>query len=90
LAATALAVAIVTGLLLFSVKADEYLRNAAFLVKLAVVGLGILNALWLHAGPHWRHALQDQRVPRALRLHAAASLLLWLGAILAGRWIGFL
>jgi hypothetical protein len=90
LAAGALAVAVITGMLLFSVKADEYVRNPAFLTKLVVVGLGILNALWLHAGPYWRRALQGQDIPRALRLHAAASLLFWLGAIVAGRWIGFL
>jgi hypothetical protein len=89
LAATALLVAAIAGLLLFSVKPDEYVRNPAFLAKLVVVGLGILNALWLHAGPHWRRALEGSVVPRALRLHAAASILFWLGAILAGRWIGF-
>ncbi|WP_198297676.1 DUF6644 family protein [Bordetella genomosp. 9] len=90
LAAWALAVAIVTGLLLFSVKPDEYVRNPAFLIKLVVVGLGIVNALWLHAGPHWRRALAGDPIPPAIRLHAGASLVFWLGAVLAGRWIGFL
>lgn len=90
LAAAALACAIVTGMLLFSVKADEYVKNPAFLIKLAVIGLAILNAVWLHAGPHWRRALREPEIPRALRLHAAASLVFWLGAIVAGRWIGFL
>jgi hypothetical protein len=89
LAACALVIAAITGMLLFSVKPDEYVRNPAFLVKIAVVGLGILNAVWLHAGPHWRRALQGPEMPRAIRAHAAASLLFWLGAILAGRWIGF-
>jgi hypothetical protein len=89
LAAAALAVAAVTGLLLFSVKPDEYVRNPAFLTKIVVVGLGILNALWLHAGPNWRRALDGPRIPRSIRVHAGASLLFWLGAIVAGRWIGF-
>ncbi|AOB33947.1 hypothetical protein AKI39_22215 [Bordetella sp. H567] len=90
LAAVALGFAVITGLLLFSVKADEYVRNWAFLVKVVVVGLGIVNAVWLHAGPHWRRALREPQIPRALRMHAAASLLFWLSAIVAGRWIGFL
>ncbi|CAM3397445.1 DUF6644 domain-containing protein [Bordetella sputigena] len=90
LAAGGLAVAALTGLLLFSVKPDEYLRNRAFLIKLAVIAAGVLNALWVHAGPHWRAALRDADIPRALRMHAAASLALWLGAVVAGRWIGFL
>lgn len=90
LAGVALAIAIVTGLMLFSVKPDEYLRNPAFLAKLVVVALGIANALWLHAGKNWRRALQEPQIPPALRMHAAASLLFWLGAIVAGRWIGFL
>ncbi|OZI20661.1 DUF2214 domain-containing protein [Bordetella genomosp. 9] len=90
LAAGGLAGAALTGLLLFSVKPDEYLGNRAFLIKLAVIAAGILNALWVHAGPHWRAALQGAGVPRRLRAHAAASLALWLGAVVAGRWIGFL
>jgi hypothetical protein len=89
MAAVALLVAAVTGLLLFSVKPDEYVRNPAFLAKLCIVGLGIANALWLHAGPGWRRALAGPDIPRAIRVHAGLSLLFWLSAIVAGRWIGF-
>ncbi|ARP83815.1 DUF2214 domain-containing protein [Bordetella genomosp. 8] len=90
LAASGLAVAALTGLLLFSVKPDEYLGNRAFLIKLAVIAAGVLNALWVHAGPHWRSAQQGVAIPARLRVHAVASLALWLGAVVAGRWIGFL
>lgn len=90
LAAGALVAAALTGLLLFSVRPDEYVRNPPFLAKLVVVGLGVANALWLHAGAGWRRALEGAEIPGTLRLHAAASLLFWLGAIVAGRWIGFL
>jgi hypothetical protein len=90
MAAIALVVAAITGLLLFSVKPDEYVRNPAFLIKIGIVGLGVANALWLHAGPNWRRALAGPQVPGAIRAHAALSLLFWLGAIVAGRWIGFM
>jgi succinate dehydrogenase hydrophobic anchor subunit len=90
MAASGLALAILTGFLLFCVRPVEYAANPAFLAKLALVLLGILNALWLHAGHHWRGVLSDARVSSAARLHALASLMLWLGAVVAGRWIGFL
>ena len=85
-----LALAILTGVLLFSVRPVEYAENPAFLAKLVLVALGVLNALWLHAGRHWRGVLSGQQVHAVARLHALASLLLWPGAIVAGRWIGFL
>lgn len=85
-----LVLAMLTGFWLFSVKPTEYAANPAFLIKLGVIGLGLVNALWLHAGRHWPKALSDTPMPRAARAHAVASLLIWLGAVLAGRWIGFL
>ncbi len=90
MAAGGLLLAVLTGFWLFSVKPVEYAANPAFLVKLGIVGIGILNALWLHAGRSWPKALAGAPIPLAARAHAAASLLIWLGAVLAGRWIGFL
>ncbi|WP_459618633.1 DUF6644 family protein [Bordetella sp. 2513F-2] len=90
LAACGLAAAVLSGVWLFSVRPGEYAGNAAFLAKLGLVGLGVLNALWLHAGRHWRGALHGDGVPAAARAHALASLALWPCAIVAGRWIGFL
>jgi len=90
MAAGGLVLAVLTGVLLFSVWPAEYAVNPAFLAKLALVALGILNALWLHAGRHWRGALSDGSVPAAAKAHALGSLLLWLAAVVAGRWIGFL
>lgn len=90
MAASGLALAILTGFLLFSVRPVEYVANPAFLAKLGLVVLGTLNALWLHAGRHWRGVLSGEPVHAAARMHALVSLLLWLGAVVAGRWIGFL
>ncbi|MBV7486579.1 DUF2214 domain-containing protein [Bordetella sp. BOR01] len=90
MAASGLLLAVLTGFWLFSVQPAQYLGNTAFLAKLALIALGTLNALWLHAGRSWRRLLADAPVPPVARLHAALSILLWLAAIVAGRWIGFL
>lgn len=90
LAAAGLLLAVLTGFWLFSVQPAEYIGNTAFLAKLGLVALGVANALWLHVGKQWRLALADAPLAPALRRHAAASLLLWPAAIVAGRWIGFL
>ncbi|WP_376089792.1 DUF2214 domain-containing protein [Roseomonas sp. CCTCC AB2023176] len=88
-AGTGLGVAIATGALLFSVRPAEYAANPAFLAKLALVALGLLNVAALRLGPGWRHALAGGDLTAAVRLGAAASLGIWIAAILAGRWIAF-
>ncbi|MFN7103414.1 MAG: DUF6644 family protein [Pseudorhizobium sp.] len=90
LSATGLALAIITGLCLFSVRPVEYATNIAFLSKLALVALGAAHALVLHRGIGWRRAITDGSVTTALRVSAFASISIWTGAIVAGRWIGFL
>lgn len=82
--------AVLTGFLLFSVRPGAYLENPAFLAKLAVIGLGLGNVAWLHASRSWRAALAGYAVAPSLRVGAATSLLVWAGAVLAGRWVGFL
>lgn len=82
--------AILTGLCLFSVRPTEYAGNTAFLAKLALIAIGIANALLVHAGPSWRAAVHDRAIAFDLRLQAALSLLIWPATIVAGRWIGFL
>nr|MBF0682678.1 DUF2214 domain-containing protein [Pseudomonas sp.] len=90
MAAGGLALAVLTGGWLFTVNPVEYAANPAFLTKLALVGLGALNAWWLHAGRHWRGVIDGDPVHAVARMHALLSILLWLGAVVAGRWIGFL
>jgi hypothetical protein len=89
-AAWGLALAALTGLLLFSTRAPAYAENPAFLAKLGLIGLGLANVLALRLNPHWARALEGGAVHPSVRLSAALSLLAWLGAVLAGRWIGFL
>jgi hypothetical protein len=89
-AAAGLAFAILTGLMLFSVRPIAYIHNTAFLIKVGIVGLGIANALLLNHNRHWRLALMNREPHRRVQLSAFLSMALWVSAIIAGRWIGFL
>lgn len=88
-AGAGLALALVTGLLLFSVRPAAYLGNPAFLLKLGFVGAGLLNVLVLRFGPGWRALASGARPSAAVRIGVAFSLALWIAALLAGRWIAF-
>lgn len=90
MAGKGVALAVLTGLCLFSVKPTEYIQNTAFLAKLGLVALGIVNALVVHVTPGWRAAATQGSISAPLRVSAVISLVIWISAIVAGRWIGFL
>ncbi|AUA56566.1 Uncharacterised protein [Achromobacter spanius] len=89
-AAVGLALAVLTGATLFTVRPLEYLQNPAFVVKMGLLGAGAINAWLVRRGRAWGQVLQGDRPSIALRCQAAVSLLLWTGCLVAGRWIGFL
>lgn len=79
-----LAVAIPAGLLLFATDARAYAGSSLFQAKILFITLAIGNALWLQAS--------ERRGPRNERRAAAAggaSIVLWLGAIVLGRLVGY-
>jgi uncharacterized membrane protein len=80
------AIAIVTGVALFSVQALKYAHNPIFQMKLALIVLAGANALALRLSG--RGIASELETPRR-RIFGAASLLLWLGVLFAGRWIAF-
>lgn len=88
--ATGLAMAVITGVLLFSVQPLEYAYNAAFLTKIALIVLGVANAGALRASPAWRAALTGDIASTRLKAGAIVSAAIWLAALLAGRWIAFI
>lgn len=90
MAACGFALAATTGFLLFSTRPLTYAENPAFLVKLGLIGLALLNATLLHVNPRWHVALAGGAVHGSLRASAVASLFVWMTVVLAGRWIGFL
>ena len=85
-ASAGLALALLTGLWLFSVKPEEYLANQAFLWKVALLAIAFANI----AFQHWGLTRRGLNLGNAARLSAALSLCLWLAVLVAGRWIGFL
>lgn len=73
-----------SGLLMFASQPQELLANRAFLIKLALVMAAGCNAAWFHA----RGGIaRPDALARAL---TALSSGLWIAAIIAGRWIGYL
>lgn len=90
LAGVGVVLAAVTGLCLFSVRPTEYAQNPAFLAKLGLIALGLLNVAAVHFGSGWRGLLAGKAPTMALRTSAVFSVLIWISAVIAGRWIGFL
>ena len=88
-AAVGLTLVLVTGLWLFSVKPREYLANPAFLAKLALLGFALGNIAVQHRVTNFRDALKGEQVSLGTRLAAGVSAGLWVGVLIAGRWIGF-
>jgi hypothetical protein len=86
MAATGLAVAALTGSLLFSVRAQEYAEVGYLQAKLVLVLLGFLSALTIHRT--YGLTLEGASQVR-LRFHAFLSLGCWLGALACGRLIAF-
>jgi hypothetical protein len=86
MAVTGLVLAVPTGLLLFSVRAQEYALVGFFQAKLALIFVGIVSALMIHRS----HGLTLEHASRARhRLHAVMSMGCWLGALACGRMIAF-
>jgi len=88
-AATGTTLAVITGLWLFSVRPAEYAGNPAFLSKAALLVLAICNIALQHRGGRFDAVLCGGQSTVRVRALAAASAILWLSILIAGRWIGF-
>jgi len=87
-----LALAVPTGLLLFSVRATEYAATPLLWLKLGFIACAIANALLLRLSLAWTAHEQGELAGTTPRLQLAGvlSIGLWLAAIVAGRMIGYL
>lgn len=84
-AALGLALALLTGLALFSVRASVYVQNPALWLKWGLILLALLNIALFY-----RLLRGAAAAPTAgMRSCAALSLVFWIAAIFAGRWIAF-
>ena len=72
-----------SGLLMFAGQPTELLASRVFVIKMGLVMLAGLNAVWFHA----RGSLG--RLDRAARIQTVVSMGLWLAVIICGRWIAY-
>lgn len=87
----ACAISVVCGLGLFITRASHYASNPAFLAKIVLLALAGVNMAAYHLVS--ARAFDSDAPPAttpASRLAGAASMALWAGVLLAGRWTGHL
>lgn len=79
-----------SGVLMFVVDAGALIGNPAFVLKMLLLSLAAGNAVAFHlgAGRQWGQWL-EAGVPAGAKLHAAASLVLWIAIIGCGRMIAY-
>jgi hypothetical protein len=83
---TGLCLALMSGALLFAIRATEYSANPAFQIKMLFILVGATSAGLAHRRYGWRL----QTAPdRALYRTAIVSVVCWTGALFCGRLIAF-
>ncbi len=88
LAATGLAMQAASGLVLFSAEATTIAGNPAFLFKMALLVVGLINVVAFHAAQRVAGLAETGDRP-TVRLHAMLSLGVWILILLAGRAIAY-
>jgi hypothetical protein len=88
----ALLLIVPTGLLMFVAHAGDLVSNRAFVLKLALIFAAGLNAAAFHLGPFRSVEQWDSgtATPIAAKVHAALSLIIWMGVIACGRLLAYL
>lgn len=84
-AITALVIAVLTGVTLFSVQPVDYFNNPAFRIKMLLLIAAVANAAAFTSFRVERHANEVWT-----KVLALLSLILWISVAVAGRFIGFL
>ncbi|MSP67452.1 MAG: hypothetical protein EXQ96_05055 [Alphaproteobacteria bacterium] len=91
-ARVAFAVAVPTGVVMFTAEASFIIQNPVFLIKLGMIAAALVNIVAAHAGPFraigtWGWAVGT--VPGTARTTALLSLVLWPAVMIAGRLIAY-
>jgi hypothetical protein len=87
---TAWCVAAVFGTLMFISKAETYAGNTQFRLKFMCMVLAAVNMLVFHFGAYRQVARWDSGdPPRSAKVAGILSLMLWIGVVFFGRWVGF-
>lgn len=82
---------LLTGIMFFCHDPYVYAYNPSFRIKMLLILLAGLNALWFRLGvfldvDKWGPGIEASRLAKAI---SALSLLIWIGVITAGRYIAF-
>ena len=87
----AFAITVTTGALMFVTNASTYYHNVYFQTKMTLLVLSGLNVLAFDLTARRSILTWDEkaRAPRAGRMAATVSLVLWISVIFLGRWVGF-
>jgi hypothetical protein len=87
----AFAIALLTGTTLFTSNAIEYAHNGPMRLKMLLLVIAGINMLVFHLVTYRSIGAWDEapRTPLSARLAGGTSLLLWIGIVVFGRWIGF-
>ncbi len=88
---TAFAVQVITGTLLFLSEAVKVYGNPAFRLKMLLIFLAGLHALIFHGTVYRSVTTWDEGgvLPVGAKVAGAISILIWVGVVAAGRFIGF-
>jgi hypothetical protein len=87
----AFVVAMLTGLLMFTAHAEDFLTNRVFAIKMGLILLAGVNAGILHSGP-WRTITQwdtGALPPTSVRFQAALSIVVWIAVVACGRLLAY-
>jgi hypothetical protein len=84
------ALSVVTGIGMFATRASRYAEIPAFQIKMALLVLAAVNMAVFHLLSARGIARWDTAAPTtaAAKFAGACSIVLWIGIMLSGRWVG--
>jgi hypothetical protein len=87
---TAFAIAVITGVIMFTGQPVKYYGNFALRMKLALIVLAGVNMVVFHLLTYRGVAAWDRgSIPLAARLAGAVSLVCWTAVVAFGRWTAY-
>jgi len=85
------AIQLVTGFLLFASEATKTYPNEVFRLKMLMIAAAGINAMVFHLTTNRKAAdwEKDHSTPMAAKFAGLASIVLWFGIVIAGRFIAY-
>ena len=79
----------VSGVILLVADATTKLTNPVFLIKMGFIAAAVVNMVWIRRRVLRNPAIDSGEVPALGKVLACLSLVLWMGAITAGRLMAY-